>query len=50
MQVYKEIKILNTRPSKKLVKKLNIIYMAFQCKKNFSVGQLAKISIKKIEI
>ena len=30
MQVYKELKILTARPLKKIIKKLNIICMAFK--------------------
>ena len=30
MQVYKELKILTARPFKKIIKKLNIIYMVFK--------------------
>ena len=30
MQVYKELKILSARPFKKIIKKLNIIYMDFK--------------------
>ena len=50
MQVYKEIKILNARPSKKLVSKIkHHLYGVISVKKNFSTGTWLKLVIKKID-
>ena len=50
MQVYKEIKILNARPSTKLVSKIkHHLYGIISVKKNFSTGTWLKLAIKKIE-
>ena len=49
MQVYKEFQILTARPYFKNIKKLNIIFMVFKCKKKFSTGDWLKLSQKKIE-
>ena len=49
MQVYKELKILTARPLKKIIKKLNIIYMVFKMsKKIFQLVIGLKLVIKKI--
>ena len=50
MQIYKEIKILNTRPEKKLINKVkHHLYGFHSVKKKFSVGHWLNLSNKKIE-
>ena len=50
MQIYKEIKILNTRPEKSLTNKVkHHLYGFHSVKKKFSVGHWLNLSNKKIE-
>ena len=50
MQIYKEIKILNTRPSKKLTNKIkHHLYGFHSVKKKFSVGHWLKLTNKNIK-
>ena len=50
MQIYKEIKILNTRPNKKLTSKIkHHLYGFCSVKKKFSVGQWLKLTNNKIQ-
>ena len=49
MQVYKELKILTARPTKKIQKNIKHHLYGFQSvKKNFSTGEWQKLAIKKI--
>ena len=49
MQVYKELKILTARPSKKEQKNIkHHLYGIVNVKKNFSTGLWLKLAIKKI--
>ena len=51
MQIYKEIKILNTRPSKKLTNKIkHHLYGFHSVKKKFSVGHWLKLTNKSIVV
>ena len=46
MQIYKEIKILNTRPGKNLTSKIkHHLYGFHNVKNSFSVGQWLKLSL-----
>jgi len=50
MQVYKELKILTSRPSSSDLKKIkHHLYGFISVKKNFSTGTWLKISTKKIK-
>ena len=50
MQIYKEIKILNTRPNKKLTNKIkHHLYGFHSVKKKFSVGHWLKLTNKNIK-
>ena len=50
MQVYKEIKILNARPNKKLVSKIkHHLYGIISVRRKFSTGTWLKLVTKKIE-
>ncbi len=50
MQIYKEIKILNTRPNKKLTNKIkHHLYGFHSVKKKFSVGHWLKLTNKSIK-
>jgi len=49
MQIYKEIKILNTRPDKNLTRQIkHHLYGFHSVKKNFSVGHWLKLAVKTI--
>ena len=50
MQIYKEIKILNTRPNKKLTNKIkHHLYGFHSVKKTFSAGHWLKLTNKSIK-
>ena len=50
MQVYKQLKILTTRPNKKEQKNIkHHLYGIIDLNKKFSTGQWLKITIKKIK-